>query len=80
MILETVSGEISFAAVETSVVDFVKVDAFHVVLQDVLPFTNLHQTNNFKKVPGALWGWEVKILVGNLVECRTILISVHSNQ
>ena len=49
MILETVSGEISFAAVETSVVEFVKVDAFHVVLQDVLPFTNLHQTNNFKK-------------------------------
>ena len=49
MILETVSGEISFAAVETSVVDFVKVDAFHVILQDVLPFTNLHQANNFKK-------------------------------
>ena len=32
------------------------------------------------KVPGALLGWEVKILVGNLAECRTILISVHSNQ
>jgi len=32
------------------------------------------------KVPGALWGWEVKILVGNLAECRTTLIYVHSNQ
>ena len=32
------------------------------------------------KVPGALWGWEVKILVGNLVQCRTTLISVHSSQ
>ena len=38
--------------------------------------------NAFKviKVPGALRGWEVKILVGNLAECRTTLISVHSNQ
>ena len=34
----------------------------------------------FSKVPGAFWGWEVKILVGNLAECRTTLISVQLNQ
>ena len=33
-----------------------------------------------EKGPGALWGWEVRIFVGNLAECRNALISGHSNQ
>ena len=31
-------------------------------------------------VPGALWGRQEKVLVGNLAECRTKLFSVHYNQ
>ena len=36
VILQAIAGEIDFAAVVTSVIDFAKMNAVHVILEDVL--------------------------------------------